>query len=59
MIPPLPKDFVGERHVVIVKKELTAPNIERCEFAERPGPAPVAPADEVPTFYITEADLRV
>ena len=31
----LPADYVGERHVVIVKR-----NGEWCEFEERPGPAP-------------------
>jgi hypothetical protein len=36
----LPKDYVGERHVVIVKREPTgAPGtFEWCEFEERPGP---------------------
>ena len=38
----LPADYVGERHVVIVKREPTgAPGkFEWCEFEERPGPAP-------------------
>ena len=36
----LPADFVGERHVVIVKREPGASgNSEWCEFEERPGPA--------------------
>jgi len=35
----LPADYVGERHVVIVKREPAgAPNGEWCEFEERPGP---------------------
>jgi hypothetical protein len=39
----LPADFVGERHVVIVKREPAGAsgNFEWCEFEERPGPAPV------------------
>ena len=37
----LPADYVGERHVVIVKREpAAAPGNEWCEFEERPGPAP-------------------
>ena len=36
----LPTDYVGERHVVIVKQEPSG-NGEWCEFEERPGPAPL------------------
>ena len=38
----LPADYVGERHVVIVKREPSGGpgNVEWCEFEERPGPAP-------------------
>jgi hypothetical protein len=38
----LPADYVGERHVVIVKREPAGAsgNFEWCEFEERPGPAP-------------------
>jgi hypothetical protein len=40
-VTPLPKDYVGERHVVIVKRERTgSDNAEWCQFEERPGPAP-------------------
>jgi hypothetical protein len=36
----LPKDFIGEKHVVIVSREPTqSSNIEWCRFEERPGPA--------------------
>ena len=35
----LPTDYVGDRHVVIVKREPSG-NGEWCEFEERPGPAP-------------------
>ena len=44
----LPADYVGERHVVIVKREPSgAPgNFEWCEFEERPGPAPVDAQEE-------------
>src|ERR1700676_924664 len=39
----LPADYVGERHVVIVKREPPVPpgTVEWCEFEERPGPAPL------------------
>jgi hypothetical protein len=39
----LPTDYVGERHVVIVKREPAGVSgtFEWCEFEERPGPAPV------------------
>jgi hypothetical protein len=44
-LTPLPDDFVGERHVVIVKREPTrSENVDWCEFEERPGPAPAASA---------------
>ena len=44
----LPADYVGERHVVIVKREpsgATGQN-EWCEFEERPGPAPLDAQEE-------------
>ena len=55
----LPKDYVGERHVVIVKRESAgAPGNEWCEFEERPGPAPVdAQEDDCTTIYIVYQDL--
>jgi hypothetical protein len=38
VLKTLPKDYVGERHVVIVKREPAgAPGNEWCEFEERPG----------------------
>ena len=56
----LPADYVGERHVVIVNRELaeaTGQN-EWCEFEERPGPAPVdAQEEECTTIYIVYRDL--
>ena len=59
----LPADYVGERHVVIVKREPSgAPgNGEWCEFEERPGPAPVAAQEEenCTTIYIIYRDVRI
>jgi hypothetical protein len=55
----LPADYVGERHVVIVKREpsgATGQN-EWCEFEERPGPAPVdAQEEDCTTIYIVYRD---
>ena len=56
----LPTDYVGERHVVIVKREPAgAPGNEWCEFEERPGPAPVDAQEEedCTTIYIVYRDL--
>lgn len=37
----LPRDFTGEKHAAIVKREpTTRSNVEWCEFEERAGPAP-------------------
>jgi hypothetical protein len=53
----LPKDFVGERHVVIVKQESAgSPSCERCDFEERPGPAPPGSVDRAFRVYLTEDD---
>ena len=39
----LPDDYVGERQVVVVKRQQTStPGYESCEFEERPGPEPRA-----------------
>ena len=48
----LPADYVGERHIVIVKQEPTrSPHFEWYEWEERPGLAP-----SVPTMRFGEAD---
>ena len=55
-VKPLPADYVGERHTVIVKRKpcgspnlepTGSPQFEWCEFEERPGPAPLNPEDDV------------
>src|SRR5437764_9863139 len=59
-LKPLPDDYDGERHVVIVKREpADSSEIEWCEFEERPGLAP--PGSEDPCFnhYVTEEDMRL
>src|SRR3984893_13156206 len=56
----LPADYVGERHVAIVKREpsgATGQN-EWCEFEERPGPAPLYSQEEdAITICIVYRDL--
>jgi len=55
----LPTDYVGERHVVIVKGELSG-NGEWCEFEERPGPEPMdAQEDDCMTIYIVYRELEI
>jgi hypothetical protein len=50
----LPRDFTGEKHTVIVKREpSTKSNVEWCEFEERPGPAPPSCSDGSLTVYLT------
>jgi hypothetical protein len=50
----LPTDYVGERHIVIVKQEPTgSPHFEWYEWEERPGPAP-----SVPPVGFMEAESR-
>jgi hypothetical protein len=52
----LPADYVGERHVVIVKREPSG-NGEWCEFEERPGPVPPdAQEEDCTTIYIVYRD---
>ena len=56
----LPADFEGERHVVIVKREPTAnPNVEWCEFEQRPGSLPTNPASTNFAVYLTPEPPRL
>jgi hypothetical protein len=57
-LKPLPKDYLGERHVVIVKREATgSPNFEWCECEERPGPPPADLNDPSLTVCLTRDDM--
>lgn len=50
----LAQDYTGERHIVIVKREPTkSPNIEWCEFEERPGKGPAIANSEGMTVFLT------
>jgi hypothetical protein len=54
-LKPLPQDFVGERHIVIVKREQTrSPYTEWCHFEERAGPGPDVDADGSFSLLLTE-----
>jgi hypothetical protein len=53
----LPDDFVGERHVVAVKRQQTStPGYESCEFEERPGPEPPGMRDSACRIFVAEED---
>ena len=56
----LPAEYVGERHVVIVKREPSG-NGEWCEFEERPGPAPLDAQEEknCTTIYIIYREVGI
>jgi hypothetical protein len=61
VLKTMPKDYVGERHVVIVKREPGgAPGNEWCEFEERPGPAPEdVQEDDCTTIYIRYEEREI
>jgi len=58
----LPADYVGERHVVIVKREPAGATgqDEWCGFEERPGPAPVdAQEEDCTTIHIIYREVEI
>jgi hypothetical protein len=60
LLRQLPDNYVGERHVVVVKREPTStPNWETCEFEERPGPEPPGRHDDACRIYVTEDDMNL
>jgi hypothetical protein len=53
----MPADFVGERHVVIVKREQgESADYEWIEAEERPGPAPPGSVSHDATVFLSEDD---
>jgi hypothetical protein len=56
----LPADYVGDLHVVIVKREPTGTpgNFEWCEFEERPAPVD-APEEDCTTIYIVYREVGI
>ena len=60
LLHKLPDDFVGERHVAVVKRGSSSiPGWEGCEFEERPGPDPGGPDDRICRIFLSELDLRL
>lgn len=60
LLRSLPDDFVGERHVVVVRREPSGtPNWETCEFAERPGPEPPGRHESASRIYLSEDDMNL
>jgi hypothetical protein len=62
VLKTLPTDYVGERHVVIVKREPAgaAGNFEWREFEERPGPAPEdAQEEDCITIHLIYRDVEI
>ena len=55
----MPADFEGERHVVVVKRQPTAnPNVEWCEFEQRPGLLPPNSVNSNFAVYLTPETPR-
>jgi hypothetical protein len=53
-LTPLPADYTGERHTVVTNIEITqSPNIEWCQFEERPGRAPATVGNAAFEVYLT------
>ena len=62
IVRQLPRDYVGERHVVPVEPlPLGTPDTRMFGFEERPGPGPAPPSmhEGVITIYISEADAKL
>ena len=57
VLKPLPRDFAGQRHIALVKRGGVQQNVEWCEFEERPGKAPAAQDDGIPTIYLSELEM--
>ena len=54
MVPALPDDFSGERHIAIVSREPTSTaNVEWCVFEERAGIGPALDRSNGMTVFLT------
>lgn len=59
LVARLPDDFVGERHVVLIKRVRTdSPNTEWCHFEERRGPGPDE-AEGANVIYLSQTDAKM
>jgi hypothetical protein len=59
VLKPLPDDFVGERHIVVVKQLPSTLGPEIWEYEERPGRGRPLRPEDVPTLYISEDDMNL
>jgi len=60
LLRKLPDSYVGEKHIVVVKRQATTtPNWEWCEFEERPGPAPEGNDAGFSRIYLDEIDAML
>jgi hypothetical protein len=57
LLKRLPPEYMGERHIVVVKRP--APDNPGYECEERPGPAARVKAENCTWVYCSEADLRL
>jgi hypothetical protein len=57
-VTPLPDDYIGDRHVVILSRTTESTGAEWCEFEERPGPAPAQQEDRAFSVPALEILLR-
>jgi hypothetical protein len=58
LLRPLPADYRGERHIVLVKRKGTASGYP--EYEERPGRGPRRRTqDDFPTIFMSEDDLAL
>ena len=58
LLRPLPDDYRGERHIVLVKRKGTPSGYP--EYEERPGRGPRRRAlDDFPTVFLSEDDLNL
>lgn len=56
----LPDNFVGERHVVVLKRSaINPPNWQTCEFEEQAGPEPPGVHNDACQIYLSEDDLNL
>lgn len=59
LLKRLPEDYAGARRVAIVEGEPPSSNTGRCEFEERPGPAPPGSEDPGCVVYFTPNETKI
>jgi hypothetical protein len=57
-LTPLPPSFLGDKHIEMVSSHPTRnPQIEWCEFEERPGPPSSSDDHRGPTIYLLREEI--